>query len=89
MTIFVKMNMNHHLNNKIIKKIKNNIKLSLSPKHIPSKIFSINDIPKTKSGKIVELSVKKIINGEKINNLESISNSDCLKEYENIYKIIN
>ncbi len=87
--LFVKMNMNHHLNNKIIKKIKNNIKLSLSPKHIPSKIFSINDIPKTKSGKIVELSVKKIINGEKINNLESISNSDCLKEYENIYKIIN
>ena len=65
------------------------IRNKLSPKHVPSKIFQISDIPKTKSGKIVELSIKNVINGNKLNNLNSIINPDCLKDYESIYKQLN
>ncbi len=72
---------NDFLRSKLIKKIKKD----LSPKHVPSKIFSVIDIPKTRSGKIVELMVKKLINGEEIGNLEVLINPDCLKEYQNIY----
>ena len=53
---------------------------------ILSKIFAVSDIPKTKSGKIVELSIKNIINGIKIKNISALQNPDCLKEYENIYQ---
>ena len=42
------------------------------------------DIPRTKSGKIVELAVKQIINGEKINNKEAIANPKALKYFENL-----
>ena len=65
-----------------------NIKKNLSPKHVPSKIFSVSQIPKTRSGKIVEILVKKLINGEKVINMESLINPDCLTEYEQIYKTL-
>ena len=54
----------------------------------PGKIFEISDIPKTKSGKIVELSIKNIINGLEIKNKNALANPHCLKEYEDIYQIL-
>ena len=77
------------MNETLKNKIKKNIKNSLSPKHVPNKIFSVLEIPKTRSGKIVELLVKKIINGQKISNLETLINPHCIKEYKKIYKLIN
>ena len=70
-------------------KIKNEIKKLLSPKHIPAKIIAMKDIPKTKSGKIVEITVKKIINNEKIDNLTSLINPESLIEYYKIAKELN
>tara|TARA_B100000945_G_scaffold243629_1_gene199860 strand:+ start:699 stop:2633 length:1935 start_codon:yes stop_codon:yes gene_type:complete len=87
--LFVVLNNNNDLEEILINKIKNNIKNSLSPKHVPSKIFSVSEIPKTRSGKIVELMIKKIINGEKVSNIESLINPDCLKEYQEIYNSID
>ncbi len=87
--LFVVMNKNYELDDEIKNKIKLNLKNSLSPKHVPKKIFSVFEIPKTKSGKIVELIIKKIINGEKILNTAMLTNPHCLKEYEDIYNLIN
>ena len=81
--MFIKIRNNIKLNKKITKKIQKNIKNLLSPKHIPKIILQVKDIPKTKSGKIVELAIKKIINGEKVENISSLSNPECLKEYKN------
>lgn len=86
--LFIKLNSNNHLNEELIKNIKLEIKNNLSPKHIPSKFFEVSDIPKTKSGKIVELSIKNIINGLEIQNKNALANPDCLKEYLDIYKIL-
>ena len=87
--LFVVMNKNYKLSDKIIDRIKYNLKNSLSPKHVPKKIFSVYEIPKTRSGKIVELIIKKIINGEVISNTEMLINPHCLKEYQDIYNLIN
>ena len=87
--LFIKMKGNYILSDKIKNKIKTEIRNNLSPKHVPSKLFQIKDIPKTKSGKIVELSIKDVINGNSVNNLSSLSNPDCLKYYEEIYKKLN
>ena len=56
-------------------------------KHVPSIIIKVPEIPRTKSGKIVELAVKKIINGEKLNNKEAIANSDCLEFFKNLKEL--
>ena len=87
--LFVKTIGNTLLDDKFKYIINNKIKVSLSPKHVPFKIINVSDIPKTKSGKIVELTVKKIINKEKIDNINSLSNAECLKEYYEIAKKIN
>ena len=86
--LFVKLNSNHSLDDKLIKNIKLEIRTNLSPKHTPSKIFEVSDIPKTKSGKIVELSIKNIINGMEIENENALANPDCLKEYQSIYNLL-
>ncbi len=87
--LFVVLNKKNDFGENLINKIKMNIKNSLSPKHVPNKIFSVLEIPKTRSGKIVELLIKKLINGEKISNKEILTNPDCLKEYQRIYKSLN
>ena len=58
----------------------------LFPKHVPSLVIKVPEIPRTKSGKIVEIAVRNIINGKKIDNLQAIANPDCLKLFENILK---
>ena len=86
--LFIKLHSNYNLNEELIKIIKSEIRTNLSPKHIPSKIFEISDIPKTKSGKIVELTIKNIINGLEIENKDALANPHCLKEYDDIYQIL-
>jgi acetoacetyl-CoA synthetase len=61
----------------------------LSPKHIPAKIIQVQDIPKTKNGKIVELTVKKIMNNEAVLNLNTLINPECLQEYKEIAAKLN
>ena len=51
---------------------------------MPAVIIKVPEIPRTKSGKIVELAVRKIINGEKINNIEAIANPESLKFFEKL-----
>ena len=87
--LFVKLEENKYLNRQLISNIKNKIKQLLSPKHVPSNIIQVSDIPKTKSGKIVELTIKKIINNEDISNLSSLENPQCLKDYKNRKELQN
>ncbi len=84
--LFLKIQSEVTLNEDLKKIIKFEIRSNLSPKHVPSKMFQVKDIPKTKSGKIVELSIKNIINGYNVTNRNALANPDCLKEYENIYQ---
>ena len=89
--LFVKLNNNKRLDKILINKIKEKIKYLLSPKYVPSIIIQVSDIPRTKSGKIVELSVKKAIHGEKIDNLQALANPNSLLFFKKLYenKILN
>ena len=80
------MNDNYKFNEDLKLKIIEEIKINLSYKHIPSKIYQISEIPRTRSGKIVEILIRKLINGESIENEESLANPECLKEFELVYK---
>ena len=72
------------LNNNLIKVIKKSIKESCSPRHVPSKIIQIKDIPYTINGKKVELAVKNIIQNKEVVNKDSIMNSHVLDQYKGI-----
>ena len=82
--LFVTTKNNQEINDEQIKLIKSRIKKNCSPKHVPAIIIKVPEIPRTKSGKIVELAVRQVINGEKINNKEAIANPESLKFFENL-----
>ena len=79
--LFLKLKDNQILSDIIIDEIKILIKNKCSPRHIPAFIIQVEDIPYTINGKKIEISIKRIINGEKDINIESVSNPECLEEY--------
>ena len=85
--LFLVMNKKFYLTEKLLKRIKIQIKKNASPRHVPSKVIVVKDIPRTKSGKIVELAVKNIIEGNKIKNLEALANPNVLKQFKNLKEL--
>ena len=85
--LFVIMNQNYQLNNELIRRIKIQIKTNASPRHVPSKILNVEDIPRTKNGKIVELAVKNIIEGNEVKNKEALANPEMLNEFRNLNEL--
>ena len=85
--LFVILSKNNRLDEKLISKLKTTIRYEASPRHVPAKIIAVNDIPRTKNGKIVEVAVKNIIDGNKINNIEALSNPSALNEYKNLIEL--
>ena len=85
--LFVIMNKNYKLDNELIKRIKIQIRTNASPRHVPSKILTVSDIPRTKNGKIVELAVKNIIEGNEIKNKEALANPETLNEFKNLTEL--
>ena len=85
--LFIVLNKGYHLTDGIKDKIKKAIRINTSPRHVPSKIISILEIPKTKNGKLVELAVKQSVEGKTIKNLEALANPDSLEQFKNIKEL--
>jgi len=85
--LFVVLNKDFKLTNEIKEKIKKAIKKEASPRHVPSKIIQISEVPKTKNGKLVELAVKQSVEKHPIKNLEALANPDSLKQFKNIKEL--
>ncbi len=82
--LFVTTKNDQDIDEEKIKLIKSRIRKNCSPKHVPSIVIKVPEIPRTKSGKIVELAVRQVINGEKINNKEAIANPESLEFFANL-----
>jgi len=76
--LFVKLSAESKLTEALIQQIRKNIKEQLSPHHVPAKIIQVPDIPRTITGKIVELAVREVINHRPVKNMDSIANPEVL-----------
>ena len=85
--LFVVLSKDYKLNEKLSARLKKTIRYEASPRHVPSKIIEVKDIPRTKNGKIVEVAVKNIIDGIKIKNIQALSNPSALNEYKNLKEL--
>ena len=85
--LFVVLNPKYELNGDLLKKIRLQIRKNASPRHVPAKIIAVEDIPRTKNGKIVELAVKNIIEGNIIRNKEALANPQVLVQYKNLKEL--
>ena len=72
------------LDDDLIKAIKAEIRQGASPRHVPSKVIQVSDIPRTKSNKIVEIAVRQIIHGREVQNVEALANPEALNLYRDL-----
>ena len=82
--LFVILQKNIELNDELKDKIRISIRNGASPRHVPAKIFQVNDFPRTMSGKISELAVRDLIHKKELKNIEALINPEILDIYKNI-----
>jgi acetoacetyl-CoA synthetase len=68
-------------------KIKKQIRQNTTPRHVPAKIVQVADIPRTKSGKIVELAVRDVVHGRPVKNKEALANPEALELYAGLKEL--
>lgn len=85
--LFVVLKENVPLTPELKANIKNEIREHCSPRHVPAKIIAVKDIPRTLSGKIVELAVRETIHNRPVKNLSSIANPESLAYFTNLSEL--
>ncbi len=79
--LFVKLAEGLTLTADLVDRIKEQIKTTCTPRHVPARVLQVDDIPRTKSGKIVELAVRDIVHGREIKNREALANPEALEGF--------
>jgi acetoacetyl-CoA synthetase len=81
--LFVRLVDGKTLDAELEKRIKETIRANTTPRHVPAKVLQVSDVPRTKSGKIVELAVRNVVHNRPIKNKEALANPDALALYAN------
>ncbi|MEL6964400.1 MAG: acetoacetate--CoA ligase, partial [Pseudomonadota bacterium] len=76
--LFVRLRDDVTLDDALIQRMKTQIRTNATPRHVPAKVIQIADIPRTMSGKIVELAVREVIHGRDVKNVEALANPQAL-----------
>ncbi|SEI66917.1 acetoacetyl-CoA synthetase [Allopseudospirillum japonicum] len=85
--LFVRMQPGYQLDDEIRKQIKETIRANTTPRHVPAKIIEVADIPRTISGKIVELAVRNVVHGRPVKNVDALANPEALSLFENLAEL--
>ena len=80
--LFVRLRDGMRLDDALGDRIKATIRANATPRHVPAKIVQVPDIPRTRSGKIVELAVRNVVHGRGVKNLEALANPEALAHYK-------
>lgn len=79
--LFVRLSAGTPLDSRLAQRIKERVRERVSPRHVPKRIFRVDDIPRTRSGKIAESAVRSAIHGRPIKNLHALENPGALETY--------
>jgi acetoacetyl-CoA synthetase len=85
--LFVRLADGAILDEDLVKKIKTRIRTGASPRHVPAVILAVDDIPRTKSGKITELAVRDIVHGREVKNEEALANPEALALFADLEEL--
>ncbi|HMC76237.1 MAG TPA: acetoacetate--CoA ligase [Vicinamibacterales bacterium] len=81
--LFVKLRDGLSLDQPAVDLIRSHIRRNTTPRHVPAKVVQVHEIPRTKSGKIVELAVRDVVHGRAVKNREALANPDALEQFRN------
>jgi acetoacetyl-CoA synthetase len=81
--LFVRLREGLRLDEALAERIRRQIRASTTPRHVPAKILQVPDIPRTLSGKVVELAVREAVHGRPVKNTDALANPDALEHFRN------
>ncbi|MEG8248148.1 acetoacetate--CoA ligase [Pseudomonas paracarnis] len=79
--LFVRLDDGIELDEALQQQIRQVIRANTTPRHVPAKILAVTDIPRTISGKIVELAVRNVVHGEPVKNTDALANPQALEQF--------
>jgi acetoacetyl-CoA synthetase len=79
--LFVRLRDGRQLDEDLVARIKRRIRENTTPRHVPSRIVQVQEIPRTKSGKIVELAVRDVVHGREVKNRDALANPEALEQF--------
>ncbi len=82
--LFVILRPGVELDDALRDRIRRVIRENTTPRHVPAKIVAVPEIPRTKSGKIVEIAVRSVVHGEEVKNTEALANPEALQHFRDI-----
>lgn len=82
--LFVVLQDGVELSDELVERIRKTVRENTTPRHVPAKIISVPEIPRTRSGKIVELAVRSVVHGEEVSNTQALANPDALEYYRGL-----
>jgi acetoacetyl-CoA synthetase len=85
--LFVVLRDGVELDDELQQRIRTVIRENTTPRHVPAKIIAVAEIPRTKSGKIVELAVRSVVQGEPVKNTEALANPEALKHFADLEEL--
>ncbi|KAI2693276.1 acetoacetate--CoA ligase [Pseudomonas sp. TNT3] len=87
--LFVKLCDGVELDEGLEQQIRQVIRANTTPRHVPAKILAVTDIPRTISGKVVELAVRNVVHGQKVKNTDALANPEALEQFRNRAELLN
>ena len=87
LVLFVRLREDLALADDLIGKIRAEIRSNASPRHLPAKVIAVADLPRTKSGKIVELAVRSVVHGQAVKNVSALANPEALDLFRDLPEI--
>jgi acetoacetyl-CoA synthetase len=85
--LFVVLKESLTLDEELINKIRRTIREKCTPRHVPAKVIPVKEIPRTKSGKIVELAVREVVHNREVRNIHSLANPEALELYRDLAEL--
>ena len=82
--LFIKLSPGTTLDESLEKTIRQQIRSGASPHHVPARIIEVDDVPRTRSGKISETAVREVIHGRQLGNASALANPEVLDQYRNL-----
>jgi acetoacetyl-CoA synthetase len=79
--LFVRLAPGIVLDEALVARIRTRVRTGASPRHVPAKVIAVPDIPRTKSGKIIELAVRDVVHGRAVKNIEALANPEALAHF--------
>jgi acetoacetyl-CoA synthetase len=87
--LFVRLREGLELDEALEDRIRREIRSNATPRHVPAKIVQVSDIPRTISGKIVELAVRNIVHGRPVSNVDALANPEALELFRDLPQLQN